>query len=291
MATLTRKLIASQVIAGLLAGLLLSVLLQHQISGLIIQDFLDQGRVSARAIASGLGPKIEARDARGIQTELEDGVAAAEADWGYVTDSSGEVVAQTLEGKLPEALRKSQPTTAAHPEPLSIPGETARFYLVGEPIEGGNAGTVYLGFREVRLQATQRRAALVMLVTVLAVVALGVGALSLIARRHLSPVHALTAGAQAFAEAGALAWEPIPVMSRDEVGLLTEAFNLMAEKVRGQQRDMEARVRERTEELTRLNRRLEQDIQLRQLAQDALARNERMFRTLTAASPVGVFQA
>src|SRR5208283_4231011 len=33
------------------------------------------------ALAAGLGPKIAAHDAAGMQSAIEDGVAAAEADW------------------------------------------------------------------------------------------------------------------------------------------------------------------------------------------------------------------
>ncbi len=291
MATLTRKLVVSQVIAGLLAGTLLSVLLQRQISRLMTGDFLDQGRISARAMAAALGPKIAAHDAAAVQTSLENGIAAAEADWAYVTDASGAVVAHTFPGNFPYSVRFSEPSPFGGVEQASLPGETGRFYVVSEPIEGGSEGTVHVGFRPIRLQSSLRRAEMVMLATVLLVVMIGVGAASLIVRRHLRPVHALTAGARQFASAGAMAWVPIPVSSRDEVGVLTEAFNQMAEKVREQQRQFEGRVKERTDELTRLNRRLEKDNQLRQQAQDSLEGNERMFRSLTAASPVGIFQA
>jgi len=291
MTTLTRKLVLSQVIAGVLAGVLLSVLLQRQISRLVTEDFVEQGRISARAIAANLGPKIDAHDAAGLKSELEKGVFAAEADWGYVRNSADEVAAHTFQDEVPASIRLSQPAAFDRPVAVTLPGETAHFFIVSEPIEGGNAGTVYLGFREVRLQATLRRAEYVMLVTVLAVVILGVVTAWLIARRHLMPVHALTAAARTFATTGMTAWEPIPVRSHDELGVLTEAFNQMAESVREQQRQLDMRVKERTLELTRLNRRLEVDIQLRQLAQEALSRNERMFRTLTAAAPIGVFQA
>ncbi len=291
MATLTHKLIASQVIAGVLAGGLLSVLLHQQITRLVTRDFLEQGRTSARAIATDLGPKADAHDKAGLQSELEKGVAAAEADWGYVRDSGDEVVAQTFAEGVPPSIRVAQPPAFDRPVTVALPGGVGRYYIVSEPIEGGSGGGLYLGFREVRLQGTVRRAQYVMLATVLAVVILGVGALSLISRRHLSPVHALTAAAQTFASNEAVRWEPIPVQSRDEIGMLTEAFNRMAEKVKAQQRDLEVRVKDRTEELTRLNRRLEMDIRLRQFTQDALSRNEKLFRTLTAASPVGVFQS
>jgi len=291
MATLTRKLVVSQVITGLVAGAVLFGLLQRQISRLITQDFLDQGRISARALAAALSPKIAARDAAGMQAALDDGVAAAEADWAYLTDPSGKILADSFQGVVPESVREPRPSPFAGVEQVTLPGESALFFLVSEPVEGGSAGTIHLGFREARLQSALRRAQSVMLGTVLLVVALGVGTLSLIARRHLAPVHALTASARAFARAGPMAWVPIPVTSRDEVGVLTEALNQMADTVREQHRQLEVRVKDRTDELTRLNRRLEMDIHLRQRTQEALEEKERLFRSLTSASPVGIFQA
>ena len=291
MATLTRKLIVSQIVAGLVAGAALSLLLQRQISHLMTQDFLSQGRMSARAMATELGPRITAHDTAGIQTSLEDGLAAAEADWAYVTDPAGNVVAHTFPNGFPARVRLAQPSAYGGVDQTELPGQPGRYFVVNEPIEGGSVGTIHLAFRPLRLQSSQRRAELVMLVTVLLVVAMGVGAASWIVRRFLRPMRALTAGARQFASAGAMGWVPIPVNSRDEVGALTEAFNKMAEKVREQHGQFEARVKERTDELTRLNRRLEVDIQLRQRAQAELEEHERMIRSLTASSPVGIFQA
>jgi PAS domain S-box-containing protein len=282
---------ASQIAAGLVAGAVLSVLLERQISRLVTQDFLDQGRIAARGVAADLGPKMTEHDAAGLQAGLERGISTAEADWGYVTDSAGAVVAETFPGTVPDSVRLSQPSGYAGVERATVPGESAGFFVIREPVEGGSAGMVYLGFREIRLQAALRRAEYVMVATVLLVVILGLASLGLIAQRHLAPVRALTEGTRNFAGAGAMAWVPIPVRSGDEVGALTQAFNHLAEKVREQQREMESRVKERTEELTRVNRRLEMDIRLRQVAQEALAESERVFRTLTASSPVGIFQA
>src|SRR5208283_1088924 len=123
MATLTRKLIVSQVITGVVAGALLFLLLQRQISRLITQDFLDQGRISARALAAGLGPKIAAHDAAGMQSAIEDGVAA-EADWAYLTDSSGSVLADTFQGRVPDSVRLPQPSAYAGVEQVSLPGDS-----------------------------------------------------------------------------------------------------------------------------------------------------------------------
>jgi len=291
MATLTRKLIASQVILGAVVGCLLYVVLQRQITRLITQNFVDQGRISARAVAAALSVKIAARDRAGMQSAVEDGVAAAEADWAYLEDPAGQIVADTFQGNVPQSARLAEPTLFAGVGQVVLPGDAAQYFLVTEPIEGGSAGTIHLGFGEGRVQASLRRAQYAMLGTILLVVMVWVGTSAEIARRHLAPVHALTASARAFSRGGATGWAPIPVASRDEVGVLTEALNQMADTVREQQRQLEVRVKERTDELSRLNRRLEMDIQLRQKAHAALEEKERLFRSLTAASPVGIFQA
>ena len=80
MGTLTRKLVVSQMIAGVLAGALLSVLLQRQISRLVTGDFLEQGRISARAVAGNLAHEIDAHNSAGLHEELEHGVAATKTD-------------------------------------------------------------------------------------------------------------------------------------------------------------------------------------------------------------------
>ena len=126
---------------------------------------------------------------------------------------------------------------------------------------------------------------------VILVAVLNVGALALLIRRSLAPILTLTAAVQSVERSGLRVWEPLRVQAQDEVGTLTAGFNRMVELTREEQQKLEGRVGERTDELTRLNRRLELDIQLRQRAQAALEENERLFRTLTGASPVGIFQA
>ncbi|HMD33005.1 MAG TPA: ATP-binding protein, partial [Candidatus Acidoferrales bacterium] len=291
MASLTRKLIVSQVLTGLVAGAVLFLLLQRQVSRLITQDFVDQGHISARALAGTLGPKVVAGDTAGLQAALGDGIYAAQADWAYLTNVSGAVAAHTFQEGVPESVFHPRASAFAGVDEVLLPGDSAHFLVVSEAVQGGSAGTVYLGFREMRLEAAIHRAQYVMLATVLLVVLLTVGASALIASRHLAPVHELTARARAFAHGAMVAWKPIPVRSNDELGVLTEALNQMTENMRAQQRQLEDRVKDRTDELVRLNRRLEQDIQLRQKAQADLERTERLFRSLATASPAGIFQA
>lgn len=69
-----------------------------------------------------------------------------------------------------------------------------------------------------------------------------------ISRRMLGPLRALTRAATEVAE-GALT-PKVPFSTRDEIGNLATAFNTMAQRVADGRRQLEARVQERTDELT-----------------------------------------
>lgn len=60
----------------------------------------------------------------------------------------------------------------------------------------------------------------------------------------------------------------------DEVGMLAESFNSMAERIQNWHRDLEARVRLRTEQLNVLNEELSKEIAERRLVEEALKREK-----------------
>ncbi len=274
-----------------MAAALLVVLIQRQISGLLIEDFLNQARLSTRSLAANLSAKVSGGDAATLRSALQQGVAAAEAEWAYVTDPSGNILAHTFAGMVPEAVRQAPPSAYPGFDEVNSTSEATPLYVIREPIEGGSVGTLHVGIRGLRLQAAVRRAQAVALATVVVVILVGGAVLFLTVRSSLKPIRALTASARSIARGGAAFWQPVAVRTRDEVGVLTEAFNQMADNVREQQRQLERRVKERTEELSRLNRRLELDIELRQRTQAALEESEQLFRSVAASSPVGTFRA
>jgi signal transduction histidine kinase len=77
----------------------------------------------------------------------------------------------------------------------------------------------------------------------------------LLSRRITSPLHELTAAAEAIS-AGDFS-HPVAVGRRDEIGRLGVAFNAMLDQVRDGRRDLEHRVEERVGELRALNQELE----------------------------------
>jgi nitrate/nitrite-specific signal transduction histidine kinase len=84
----------------------------------------------------------------------------------------------------------------------------------------------------------------------IAVVMLAVtAAFSVVIRRIVAPVRALTHAADNLGREGHSGFQGLPVVSNDEIGVLTRALNSMVAEIRGQQ----ARVRARTQDLTRAN--------------------------------------
>jgi signal transduction histidine kinase len=77
----------------------------------------------------------------------------------------------------------------------------------------------------------------------------------LISRRITTPLHELTAAAEAMSEGDYT--HAVAVGRRDEIGRLGAAFNAMTDQVRQGHRDLERRVEQRVTELTALNQELE----------------------------------
>ena len=80
-------------------------------------------------------------------------------------------------------------------------------------------------------------------------------AAGLISRRITTPLHELTAAAEAMSEGDYT--HAVAVGRRDEIGRLGVAFNAMTDQVREGRRDLERRVDQRVTELTALNQELE----------------------------------
>ena len=90
--------------------------------------------------------------------------------------------------------------------------------------------------------------------------------LILVLRRQMAPLEDANRAMQLMSQ-GKTPFEPIPVRRRDEIGNLVESFNGLVRdrkraerEIRDLNRSLEARVQERTDELSLANRRLEEEI-------------------------------
>ncbi|HVU25660.1 MAG TPA: ATP-binding protein [Opitutus sp.] len=135
---------------------------------------------------------------------------------------------------------------------------TADSLLSFQPVMEGDRrlGTLYLS---TDLEAIYARFRLYGLITLLVFVAAGLlaYALSRVMQRHISaPILALAESARAVSEHHDFSLR-VPAVAHDEVGLLTDAFNQMLAKIHELNRDLEARVVERTASLAAVNTELE----------------------------------
>lgn len=98
--------------------------------------------------------------------------------------------------------------------------------------------------------AAQSQQRLVLIIGVIATALLISGLMALAVERSLSrPVAELRAGAEAFGRGELRA--TIPVAGRDELSVLAQTFNHMAEELAGSYADLEARIADRTRDLER----------------------------------------
>jgi PAS domain S-box-containing protein len=311
---LANKLILASALVAMLGGAVLLVGLDQQIGRVMRADFLMESRSGTQALAAAIGPGLDRHDLPAVRSTLGAQLGLENADWVYVTDPAGKVVAHTFGEPFPEAVRNTtvssldgfetariggRGTTASVVDEsapggvstIIVPGTEMNYFVFNEPVPGDSAVTIHVGFAEGRLHASTQLARTIIVAGVILVAVLNVGALSLLIRRFLAPILTLTAAVQSVQRSGLKLWEPLCVQAQDEVGTLTAGFNRMVELTREEHEKLEEHVRQRTDELTRLNRRLELDIQFRQGAQAALEQSEDLFRSLAAASPAGIFQA
>src|SRR3984893_6685973 len=135
-------------------------------------------------------------------------------------------------------------------DPLSVPAFTVgpageqTVYLIPVEVEDHLLGYVQVvaDFADFARPLKEHRIHL--LTVALAIFAIGLVFASVLAERHVNPIHAVASAAQNIAARGL---EPVPeAHRRDEIGLLTRSFNDMVGQLR--------RAREREHELNRLER-------------------------------------
>jgi hypothetical protein len=224
-----RKLALWQIITGVAAAALSILLIEHKISGLMAEDFLQRAHASGHALAARLNTRGGAGDAASLHAAIEHGIAAAEADWAYLTDAEGKIAAHTVAGNVPEALQQSSLELEPGFHTIAIAGGSAAYYVIREPLEGGRRGALYMGFGALHLQAAERRARAVAVIAAAVVLLLGVGALALGSGGSAAPDAALAVREPFVAGDDPALWHSSPTHSMEAAGRLAEAMNRLAD--------------------------------------------------------------
>jgi signal transduction histidine kinase len=220
----------------------------------------EQAELSSRQVAEtagyALGPALSKSSGREIARVLQ-GVQQNVPAFSFssVYDSDGKCLDFTP--STPPWVEKEMPA-----RPLMTPKVVAKgeLLVVYSPIfyddpRSGRVGILAIGFTTEETQIAIQRAVRLSLLLGAVILVLGIGSAVVLSNRYLRPVLELTGAAQQVA-AGNLDGAPVKVASNDELQDLSQAFQLMTERLRvsrdeieRQNRLLEYRVQERTRQL------------------------------------------
>jgi PAS domain S-box-containing protein len=288
MKSISRKLTTLQLVCAVLVVALLYTLMNRQLSQRMTESFMTHGDVVAEALAKSVEPALVSRDLTSVQSALDASLSIPNVAWAYVTAPDGHVLAHTFVPKFPDVL-KEQARSFKNRSLITLPGEKGPMVVFERPVLTGIVGTVHIGFTRTELLSSIRSMELVILLSIAAVMLVVTAAFSVLIRRVVAPVRALTQAADKLGREGYTGFQDLPVSSSDEIGLLTRSFNRMAGEIRGQHETLETRVKERTQELTSANTKLADEVGERKRAEEALRESSELVALLIDSIPEAIY--
>jgi two-component system sensor histidine kinase/response regulator len=288
MKTISRKLTILQLVCAVLVVAVLYTLMNRQLLRHMTESFMTHGDVVAAALARSVEPALVSRDLTSVQSVLDTTLSIPDVAWAYVTAPDGRVLAHTFVPKFPDTL-KQQLQSLQDRSLITLPEDNQPIAVFEKPVLTGIVGTVYIGFNRTRLVSSTHTMELVILLSIAAVMLVVTIAFSFLIGRIVAPVRALTEAADNLRQGGYGEFRDLPVVSADEIGTLTRAFNSMAGDVRGQHEMLEAHVSERTLELTSANTRLADEVAERKHTEEALRQSGELVMLLLDATPESIY--
>ena len=288
MKSISRKLTTLQLVCALLVVAILFTLMDRQLSQRMTENFLAHGDVVAAALAKSVEPPLVNRDPTSVQSVLDATLSIPDVEWAFVISPDGHILAHTFVPEFPGALR-DQAQGLKDRSLLMLPGQKQPIVVFEKPVLTGIVGTVYIGFNRANLVSSIHTMELVILVSISVVMLLVTLAFSATISRIVAPVRVLTKAAENLGRDGHVGFQDLPVVSTDEIGVLTRAFNSMAGEIRGQQETLEARVQARTQELSSANSKLAGEVAERKRTEDALRESSELVMLLLDATPEAIY--
>jgi signal transduction histidine kinase/DNA-binding response OmpR family regulator len=252
MNSISRKLTTLQLVCAVLVVAILYTLMNRQLSQRMTENFMAHGDVVAAALSKSVEPALVSRDLTSVQSVLDATLSIPDVDFAFVTAPDGRVLAHTFVPKFPDTL-KEQVQSLKDRSLFTLPGEKQPIVLFQKAVLTGIVGTAYIGFNRKNLVSSTNTMELVILLSIAMVMLVVTVFFAVVIGRIVAPVRALIQAADNLSRDGHAGFQNLAVVSNDEIGVLTRAFNSMAGELRGQQEMLEARVRDRTQELTHAN--------------------------------------
>jgi len=276
------KLTALQLVNACLVIVVLYSLMDRELSRHMTDNFMTHGDVVTDSLSSAVESSLVNRDLTTLQSDIETTAAIPDVQWVFVTAPDGTLLAHTFVPTIPDRLEE----TARNLEDRSVillPGSDGPAVVFKKPVLTGIVGNVYIGFSRQSLVASIHRMELIILLTIAAVMVALTAIFALAVNRVVAPVRALTKAVERLGRDDAGQFQELPIVSADELGILTRAFNAMGREIRAQQDTLERRVRDRTQELVRANEVLAKEVQQRTLAQKESRESQDQVRLQAAA--------
>jgi signal transduction histidine kinase/DNA-binding response OmpR family regulator len=252
MKSISAKLMTLQLICAVVVVAVLYMLVDRQLSDRMTANFQIRGEIVTEALAKAIEPAMINRDLTSAQSSLDAVLGIPSVEWAFVAAPDKRVLGDTFVPKFPESLRQ-QMAELEEPSVVTRSNENKSVMIIRKPVLMGIVGTVCVGFNLAHLHSSIRQMELVILSSIGVVMLVVTLILAAATSWIISPVQALTQRAQLLTGNESTAFESLPVRSEDEIGELTRTFNRMVEEVREQRETLEARVTQRTEELSRVN--------------------------------------
>jgi signal transduction histidine kinase/CheY-like chemotaxis protein len=266
MKSISAKLITLQLGCAVLVVTVLYGLMDRELSRRMTANFQTHGEIVTEALAKSVEPALVSRDLTSAQSSLDAVLSITNVEWAFVAGPDGHVLGHTFVPKFPNALKK-QMQDLKELSVVTFSNENKSILIIRKPVLTGIVGTVCIGFNQANLVSSIHTMELVILSSI-AVVMLVVTLIFAVATgRIVAPVRALTRGAQLLRGHAGTAFEALPVRSDDEIGELTRTFNSMGSEVSGHRETLEARVQQRTQELSLANEKLGGEITDRKRAE------------------------
>lgn len=281
-----RLSVRTKLLAGYLCTLLVTCILVAGCVQLVVArkvqgELVEKGRYVGRSLAERVGGPMGSNDLDGLQQLLDRARQDDDVVYTLVEDGQGRILARSPQawpasqgsmgpGEIPDAPARQSRT---------LQTGAGRALDVAVPIPSGGVGTVRVGIASAYVRGAVREFSLLLWVLVLVLIACGSLVAGVASRAMTRPIVDLRDAVEAVRK-GDLALR-LPVLSEDEIGQLTVAFNRMtAELARSsaqveaanQALDQHARgleriVESRTAELRRANTKLELEVHERSKAE------------------------
>jgi len=240
-----------QLLCGVFATGTLWKLSETSFKDSMSSGFVANGQTVAESIANSVERHLANRDLTSVQSALDASLKIPDVEFAYVTAPDGRVLADTFVPNFPARLPPSG--TGKSWFAIRMPGTNKPVSVFTHPVLAGIVGAVHVGLSQENLLASMTRMKLLLLATVAVVIFLLTAIVGLVTRHIVAPVRGLTRVSSTLADDVTGEFQPLPISSGDEIGVLTASFNRMILERQEYRKNLEARVLERTEALSQAN--------------------------------------